>query len=801
MIRTLLFFLLPVGALAAMLPLGDPVVGIDITASYSDDATEETTGIFLQPNLAPVTPANFAQLRNLMRPVTLDLVGTTESATLKVTGDPVLELYTESGEPFVTPATIDPADLPMTLLLSATRAGTGGLRFRVETTEGIFSDRILVRVGPFPGLAGKTLAGYPHFQFVVAVNDNDIVRTAIDPVRHSERIGLPYDVYVMYHRPSEKWALDNRLVDVTGGVERGTVTAGGIEDNVIDAWTSGLNGNAGIDVGVAYDVVYDFGLDGTLDPGDLVDGYTFRSPVDRDLDANGFGRDEAGFYVVRDLAAGGPLETTTILYSGGTFLGQRTVYPSDLATRGKVPLVVISHGNGHQYTWYDYLQQHLASYGYIVMSHQNNTVPGIETASTTTLTNTDYIIGNQAVIGGGVLDGHIDSHRIVWIGHSRGGEGVARAYDRIYDGLYTPENYTLEDIVLISSIAPTDFLGAPNSNPHEANYHFLYGAADGDVCGCPDNDIAQAFHVLGRAVGFRQSTYVHGADHNDFNCCGFNDFQGPPGTEIGRPEAQQVAKAAYLAVIKRYVEGNIPAKDFLWRQYEDLKPIGVAPTTIVVSQYKEEGVGAEVFVIDDYLTETAPDTSSSGGAVTTDVLNLVENKLNDANTTFTWLTNDPMNGMTFARLNDIPRGAVFDWDSTTPRFMEFEVIPPERDFSDDAYLALRACQGTRHPETTARLGDLTFTVSLIDGNDTISSIEIGAYGGGIEEPYQRTGYGTGAGWQNEMETVRIRLTDFETNGSGIDLTDIKAVRLDFGADFGDAQGRLGIEDIEIYREF
>jgi hypothetical protein len=510
--------------------------------------------------------------------------------------------------------------------------------------------------------------------------------------------------------------------------------------------------------------------------------------------------DEAGFYIVRDLTQLGPLATTTISYSGGTWLGQRTVFPADIATRGKLPLVVISHGNGHNYTWYDYLQQHLASYGYIVMSHQNNTQPGIETASTTTLTNTDYILANQATIGEGVLEGHIDSHRIVWIGHSRGGEGVARAYDRIFDGAYTPQEYALEDIVLISSIAPTDFLGV-NSNAHGANYHFLYGAADGDVCGCPDNDIAQAFHVYERTIGFRQSTYVHGADHNDFNCCGFDDFTGPAGTAIGRPEAQRVAKAAYLAVIKHYVDGNVPTKEFLWRQYEDLKPIGVSSTTVVVNQYKENGPESNVFVIDDYQAEAALGTSSSGGAVTSDTSNRVENKLNDANTTFTWFTTDPMNGMTYTRSNDAARGTVFDWDGAADRFMEFEVISGERDFSDDAFLSFRACQGTRHPRTTARLGDLTFTVTLRDGSGIESSINIGAYAGGIEEPYQRGGFGSGFGWQNEMETVRIRLTDFEANGSGIDMSNIEAVRFDFGPSFGDAQGRIGLDDLEINREF
>ena len=51
-----------------------------------------------------------------------------------------------------------------------------------------------------------------------------------------------------------------------------------------------------------------------------------------------------------------------------------------------------------------------------------------------------------------------------------------------------------------------------------------------------------------------------------------------------------------------------------------------------------------------------------------------------------------------------------------------------------------------------------------------------------------------AGFDN---SVRIRLTDFLNNGSGIDLTDIVAVRFDFGAAYGSERGRIGVDDIEI----
>ena len=647
----------------------------------------------------------------------------------------------------------------------------------------------IVAAEPAPGtkteLAGRTLGEYPFFEYVKATNEDEPVEVAIDPTRFPEITGQTCDLYVVEAKTAAGWSLDASLTDVRPwGHQTKTFVGTTIQDNTFQVSTADmLDSAAGTGLGVGYDVIFDCDQDGLLGEADYGDGIG----------------DESGFYVVHDTATMGPLATASTQYSvsGVTagFTWERTWYPADIATMGRLPLIVVSHGNGHQYTWYDYLQQHLASYGYIVMSHQNNTVPGIETCSTTTLEHTDAIIEQQVTIGGGVLSGHIDSDRIVWIGHSRGAEGVARAFDRIYDGTWTPEYYGLDDIVLISSIAPTDFLGTSSSTPHEANHHLLYGSADGDVGGYPSSDIADSFNVYERAEAFRQSTYVHGADHNDFNCCGFDDFDGPPGTAIGRTEAQQVAKGIYLPLIKHYVEGNVPATDFFWRQYESFRPIGVDSATTVVSEYKT-GTAAGKFIIDDYQDRQAIlGASSSGAPVTYSVQSLYEGLMNDSDGIFTFSGIDPMNGMTRARTSDITWGAVFDWSSVA--YMEYEVNQSGRDWSDHLFLSFRACQQTRHPLTTAELDDLTFTVTLRDAGGSTSSINFGVFGGGIEEPYQRTGDGDGAGWQNEFETVRIRLTDFQNNGSGLDLTNVEALRFLFGSIFGSAQGRIGVDDVEV----
>jgi len=634
-------------------------------------------------------------------------------------------------------------------------------------------------------LAGNSLEEYPFFEYVRAFNENATVELAIDPTRFPAIVDRTCDIYVANAKTADEWAADPTLTDATPDGPQ-TQAFGGttIQENTFEvAQPYDLDADAGLGLGVGYDVVLDCDGDGRLGGGDYIDGLG----------------DEAGLYAVHDATQPGPLATTVIEYSGGGWLGQRTWYPTELDEMGEVPLVVISHGHGHHYTWYDYLQEHLASYGYVVMSHENNTGGGYYGAATTTLTNTDYFLGNLATIGGGVFDGHIDSQRMTWIGHSRGGEGICQAYDLIHDGAWTPEHFVLEDIALISPIAPPDVTGVNSNHPHGANYHLLYGSADGDVWGCAASQ-HQPFRQLERATGFKGSTYVHGADHNDFNCCGWDNFWGPEDTEIGREEAQRVARALYVALIQHYVEGSLPAKDFLWRQHERFHSIGVADDTILVNEYKD-GPAAGNFIIDDYETEPSATVSSCGGSVSFDVLNLTEGKLKDANTTFTWMASDPMNGMTRAGSQDTANGVVFDWTVGGDHFYEYGIPAGARDFTEYVYLSFHACQGTRHPETTAELGDLTFTVTLRDAMDAISSIHIAAYGGGIEETYQREGCGDETpGWMNEFETVRIRLTDFLTNGTGLDLSDVVAVRFEFGADHGSARGRLGLDDVELTGE-
>jgi hypothetical protein len=642
-------------------------------------------------------------------------------------------------------------------------------------------------------LAGNPLGAYPFFHYVKAINANTPVHVAIDPTRFPAIVGQTCDVYVVAAKKTLGWNGDNTLTDVTtGGMQTHSFVGGTIQANTFQVTVaSELSGVAGTDLGVGYDVVLDCNQNGLLDGNDYIDGRN----------------NESGFYIVHDTTAPGPLAVTNVSYNlptavANTFnvplshLAEDVFFPSTIAPLVKLPLIVVSHGNGHQFDWYSHIGNHLASYGYIVMSHANDTGPGPDFASTTTLGHTDAFISEVAAGAIPGLTGHLDADRIVWIGHSRGAEGVTIAYDSIFDGSHVPVNFAKSDIKLISSMLPTDFLGTDIANPHDANYHLWTASGDADVYGGADCEVCQTYHLHDRAVGHRQSTTVQGAGHGDFHIGG-GVFTGP--CPLGVINTHLIELGHFLPLIKRYVDDNIPSIDFLTRQYETFRPIG-APTNscaVVTHEYYDASVIGTV-VLDDYQTQTATNVSSSGGSVTFTVNNLVEGKLDDNDLDFTWTAADPFNGATqvgntdfWGVRNDTGRGVVFDW-TNTDRFYEWAVPPGEQNFANDLYLSLRGAQGTRHPNTMAVGGDVTFTVTLRDSASNTSSINIGAYGGGLEQPYQRDG-----GWHNEMETIRIRLTDFLNNGSGLNLGSIVAVRLNVGPSWGSPLGRVVIDDLVL----
>ncbi|HMB52761.1 MAG TPA: hypothetical protein VKU40_05560, partial [Thermoanaerobaculia bacterium] len=456
-------------------------------------------------------------------------------------------------------------------------------------------------------LAGNSLAEYPFFEYVKAIHENATMEIAVDPGRFPAIVGQTCDVYVVAAKSTSEWAADPVLADVTpGGAQTESFGGATIQVNTFQVTApSVLDADAGMGLGVGYDVVLDCDRNGVLTGGDFIDGRL----------------GEAGFYAVHDTTAAGPAAVTELDYNlssavAATFSipdgrrAQNLFYPTAIASMGQRPLVVVGRGNGHQYDWYDHIGRHLASYGYVVMSHDNNTEPAPSTAATTTLGHTDAFIelAENGSIASGALAGRLDTSRIVWIGHSRGAEGVAIAYDRLFDGSHEPDNFETDDVRLISSMLPTDFR-APGeiANPRDANYHLWSAAGDDDVSGGAGHECCQTFRIHDRATHYRQSTTVQGTGHAWFHNGpeAGGVFTGP--CTLG-PDDNSLTHAILLGhllpLVEHYVKGNVPALDFLTRQYESFRPIGVPtgnPCIVVTHEYRN-GSTAGNFMIDDYQT-------------------------------------------------------------------------------------------------------------------------------------------------------------------------------------------------------
>ena len=673
------------------------------------------------------------------------------------------------------------ATLPATVYLRATGVGEATLTVAFVGGElpcGSDATLTLHAVAAAP-LSGRPRDHAPGWESSDSFMDIDPVYVALDPVRFSDRVGMDYAVHVVAHKSVDEWLADPTLLDVTGVVEEGTLAAGAL--NITEAWPEPalLDGGHGDGASARYDIVVDFGGDGTLDPGDLVDGPG----------------EDFGFSRIGDLSMYGPHRAVQDDISGGTYLGERVYWPADIATMGARPLVVISHGNGHQHTWYDYIGEHLASWGFVVMSHENHTEPGIQTASTTTLENTDYLLSNLDTVLDGQLAGLVDGTRIGWIGHSRGGEGVIRAIDRLYDDEYVAAAFTLEDVRMLVAIAPTVFNEVNKSDPHELPLLLLAGTADGDVNGGVDCDECDFFRLWEADSGPKAATYIHGADHNDFNCCGIDDAVGPD--PIGREEAQIIARGYLLAMAMIWLDDDPTVLDVFRRAHSGFLPTGHADGVVVATTYRSaEG---SIAVLDDFQAEDDPAIASSGGAVTASVEDVCEDQLNDADNTETWSEDDPdgMNGMTHAATYaDRAAGTTFSWSETTadPAW-QVAIMPELQDASRYAVLSLSFAQVPRAPNTVALAAPLTFGVVLTDADGVEAVVEIGDRGS-APVPYQRTGTGDGAGWAAEFVTVRLPLADF-TLGSKLDLSRLSSLRLVFGADHGASIGSIALDNVEF----
>ena len=198
--------------------------------------------------------------------------------------------------------------------------------------------------------------------------------------------------------------------------------------------------------------------------------------------------------------------------------GEGQPFHERLATLGRVPIVMMAHGNHSpadpSYLGYDYFQASLAKTGLIAVSVDCNALNGGAAGVGNIEDRADLIIDSIKhfqvldATPGNVFSGRVDFDRLGLMGHSRGGDAVVTIPDVIGSiGV---------SIRAVLALAPTNFrywYGMPTIAPQGYAFSTILPAADGDVV---DNNGAQLYDQSEPAP-YTCQVYVHSANHNYFN--------------------------------------------------------------------------------------------------------------------------------------------------------------------------------------------------------------------------------------------------------------------------------------------
>lgn len=687
----------------------------------------------------------------------------------------------------------DDEDLVLRSTDIATRRSTG----LVVREKFMASKAVLGGCANMLPISGRPIAGAPYFQHADTFQVGENIYGALDPAALDPNLqGKMVALYVIQHKAPATWVTDKSLVHLAqlGGnskVQKFKTQAGCINFNKRLLWQNAT------DVG-EYDVVADFGnnkpnsstfvSDASFDqPLDIIDGYFV-----------------AGFRVVPD-----PTTDTTFTYYGGfeydeSTQGSKTVtndygssvtvplravvrFPADVAgttTPGQIsaalvsyPMVVIVHGQGHDYKGYDYLLNHWAMNGFIAASIHLVNTSGVMKGSDRALILFEHLNILKNIFGAKA------ANNIGIMGHSRGGEAVAIA-PRLNNQQGLGHN-----INAVISLAPTnqytnETLGGAWATP----YLVIYGAMDGDV----DGSGWQPWHFTLGNSGFalydkannakKCMVFVYGATHNRFTTIGTETDVASLGPtdkpKLINVDAHQKIARAYMTAFFRWQLKNEDQWQGIFRG--EWVPAAVTQAdggkVKLYVQYSDTSKN----VIDNFEgihTSTSWQVSTNGGSVDdsgTLPVDPVEDELYDAD----------------AHSPHETSGLVLRWDGTGGK-LEFKPKNPIdiHNFKAISFRVTQKVDSKSNPVDQAQ--DLYLT--LTDTKNKSRAIKVGKF---AEIPSPQKRYDNNL-TKSAMCTVQIPLHVFTIEVIGTDkvnLNNIKALTFEFKAK---PKGEIEIDDIEF----
>ena len=244
--------------------------------------------------------------------------------------------------------------------------------------------------------------------------------------------------------------------------------------------------------------------------------------------------------------------------------GQDQPFHTRLGKLGRVPVVVMAHGNHSvadpSYLGYDYFQRDLTKIGIIAVSVDCNALNGGGLSVQNIVDRADLIIANIAFLQ--TLDAdpsstfhqRIDFTRVGLMGHSRGGDAVVTV----------PSVIALAGVTIRSvlALAPTNAryrAGMSTIQPKDYAFMTILPAGDGDV---RDNNGAQ-FYDQATPGPFRSQLYVFYTCHNLFNRQWLDDdslWTPPQPAVVARTEHERVLTAYGCALFRATLLGHNTAR-------------------------------------------------------------------------------------------------------------------------------------------------------------------------------------------------------------------------------------------------
>lgn len=468
------------------------------------------------------------------------------------------------------------------------------------------------------------------------------------------------------------------------------------------------------------------------------------------------------------------------------------------------------------YLGYDYLAQRLATQGYVVASMDINDITAwgqngnragylgrVQMMSRTLdLLGTWNTQAGPAGVGTGLL-GRVDLSRVGVMGHSRGGEGVnlfaqynaarpltaqaatAWKLEPTDTASAIPDFGPRYPLKAVFSLAPVDGQGAFNPSFGNTAFATALPYCDGDVFNLQGAPVFERNKNALSAGGFPAIQYVvNGANHNYFNTVWTNDDAnlfgfGDPNcnvaaapTRLSGPEERRVGVTLMGGFLRRYVGGE--------RQFDPIvtgsglpsyvcpdedpdgtgTPVGVTCRNIVQTSYIAPTAHRRVLV--SPTTDTVPTTTPQGDPVVLDgFLSATACTPADLVVTTTGCGSAP-NRSTTSQLS-------LDWAGAAS--LTVALGAGQRDVRAFDTLAFRAASNFLSPLNAPGL-EPKVEITLTDGATPprTKTVISSAFSPALEIPAGTTAR------KQVLSGVRIPLAAF----TGVDLSDVRSVRLGFG---------------------